>query len=340
MIENKNKPNIYDNVFFEQNEIEEDFEDTMDEFLEGDININVDDNSETKSSYSIMLKKAMANRGKYKKNEEIIAEIQKIKETPGGDIYKLKQLENEIIENNLLLIHKIIQTLGLNNSPDEDKADFMQQGCMGLLKAIERYNLEQGKFATYAVWWIRQSITRFAIECNKTVRLPVHIYDELFKIKKVIKELQQNGYSEKQAYMAYKEIAEKVDMNKDKVEFVINSFGMFDNIDTLDKKIGEDEDTCLADFVSSDERLEEDVINQFFRDTITENLLSGLSKKQRDIVEYRFGFKDGIAHTLEEVGQIYGVTRERIRQIESKAIQKMKLNAKKQRLDRKDIFDR
>jgi RNA polymerase primary sigma factor len=196
--------------------------------------------------------------------------------------------------------------------------DLVQEGNLGLIRAAEV--CADGfdcRFSSYAGWWIRQAITRAIADQSRTIRLPVHLYETISRIKKTTKTLSQE-FGRKPTE---EEIAESMEMTIEKLRFIAKSAQLPISLET---PIGKEEDSRLGDFIEADiENPEQDVAKNLLREDL-EGVLATLSPRERDVLRLRYGLDDGRMKTLEEIGQIFDVTRERIRQIEAKALRKLR----------------
>lgn len=320
---------LYDMIESQGIEIVEEFEDIKIEDLELGINENKDeDNPAPASEQSIAIDdpvkvylKEIGRVPLLTGDEEVDLAIR----ISNGEVAAKQRLS----EANLRLVVSIAKRyLGRGMQ----FLDLIQEGNLGLIKAVEKFDYTKGfKFSTYATWWIRQAITRAIADQARTIRIPVHMVETINKVKKVQSQLlHQNGHEP-----SPDEIAEEIDMPVDKVREIMR---VAQEPVSLETPIGEEEDSHLGDFIpDNDAPAPADAASHTMLREQLADVLATLTPREAKVLKLRFGLEDGRSRTLEEVGKEFNVTRERIRQIEAKALRKLRHPSRSRKL--KDYLD-
>ena len=305
-----------------------DFEDSHDEFVESEI----DDSEVDKLLQTDLLKMAES----MDVDEPIKMYLREIGQIPllsyEEEIdYAQRVLNGEeeakqkLIESNLRLVVSIAKK---HTNRGLKMLDLIQEGNMGLMKAVEKFEYEKGfKFSTYATWWIRQAITRAIADQGRTIRIPVHMIETINKIKKESRIILQETGKEPTA----EELAKKLELPVEKVKSILE---MNQDPISLETPVGSEEDSELGDFVEDDKFANPyDATTRVLLKEQLDEVLKTLNDREEMVLRYRYGMDDGSQKTLEEVGKIFNVTRERIRQIEVKALRKLRHPSRRKKLE-------
>ena len=309
-------------------DITECFEDTGDDLSDDDDGIgdDIEDFSDDSASSSVSQQDDYAVDDPVKMYLKDIGKVALL--TPEREIELSKRIlegdetaKKELVEANLRLVVNIAKRYS-NSNKGLSLLDLIQEGSLGLLKAVSKFDYTKGfKFSTYATWWIRQAITRAIADQARTIRIPVHMVETIHKVQKVSRQMLQEEGRE----VTSEEVAKRMGMSPEKVREIYKL--SLDPV-SLEAPVGEEEDSHIGDFIEDDTSPApaEAASYSFLREQIDE-ILHTLTPREEAVLRLRFGLDDGRSKTLEEVGQQFNITRERIRQIENKALRRLK-NAK------------
>ncbi|MCI0542342.1 sigma-70 family RNA polymerase sigma factor [bacterium] len=319
-------PNIEDDIFFLENLYEKFSQSGVDVLESGGL---LEDTDDLMKKYSV---KPSASNDSIQMYLREIGQYPLLSAAEERTLAQRIEAEDEEAKNllakaNLRLVVSIAKKY-VGRSPDLTLLDLIQEGNLGLFKAVEKFEWTKGfKFSTYATWWIRQAITRALADQARTIRIPVHMVETIAKYKQTARRLAQDLGRDPLA----SEVATEMGMDVEKIHHIES---IIQDTVSLEKPIGDDEDkSTLGEFIADEKILPPDAeaSRRILADQV-KDVMGDLSPKERRILELRHGITDGITHTLEEVGKMFGVTRERIRQIEAKAHEKIRQHPKSEKL--------
>ena len=248
-------------------------------------------------------------------------EIKLFMDYENGDKKTKEKVREALINHNLRLVVSIAKKY---ITPGMEFLDLIQEGNLGLMKAIEKFDYKMGyKFSTYATWWIKQSITRAIADKSRIIRIPVHQNENILKINKFIKDFEKK----KQETVTIDDIQKEFpEFTKDKIEEILIISQECTSLNTKVRASSDEEETELGEFIADSENVEDEIVDKVFYGEITDYIMNSnlLNQKEKEVLIYRFGLGLNRIYTLQEIGDRFNVTRERVRQIEAKALKKLR----------------